>query len=82
MTENSLRSRPLDQGYKEVAKSLFNKRPGTEKGVNRKSHSEYQEKINGLFSNIKLFEKGIKLFDGMSAIPFIAMFLILNASGS
>ena len=56
--------RSLGQGYKEVAKSLFNKRPGTGKSANRKSHSEYQDKINGLYSNIKLFEKGIKYFDG------------------
>jgi len=55
--------RPLGQEYKEIAKSLFNKRPGTGKNVTKKSHSEFQDKINGLYSNIKLFEKGIKFFD-------------------
>eukprot|EP00795_Rhopilema_esculentum_P017681 gene17681-9336_t len=56
--------RPLSQEYKEAAKSLFNKRPGTSSNVaNKKSHSEYQEKINGLYANIRLFEKGIKLLD-------------------
>ena len=56
--------RPLGLEYKEVAKSMFNKRSDTGKNVNRKSHSDIQDKINGLYSNIKLFEKGIKFFDG------------------
>lgn len=47
---------------------MFNKRPGPGKGANKKSHSEYQDKVNGLYSNVKLFEKGIKLFDGKSLI--------------
>ena len=56
--------RLLGQEYKEVAKSMFNKRSDTGKNINRKSHSDFQDKINGLYSNIKLFEKGIKFFDG------------------
>ena len=31
----------------------------------RKSHAEVQDKINGLYANAKLFDKGIKQFEGL-----------------
>ena len=34
----------------------------------RKSHSEVQEKVNVLWANAKLFDKGIKLFNGRLTI--------------
>jgi len=50
--------RPLTQSYQEVARSVFLS-TGDKK---RKSHSEVQEKVNALWANAKLFDKGIKLF--------------------
>ena len=32
--------------------------------MKNKSHKDYQEKVNGLWSNLKLFEKGLKQFEG------------------
>ena len=55
-----LYNRPLTQCYQEVARSVFLS-TGDKK---RKSHSEYQEKVNVLWANAKLFDKGIKLFAG------------------
>eukprot|EP00794_Sanderia_malayensis_P000235 gene235-852_t len=54
--------RPLTQQYKEMAKSVFQSKSSSS-DVKRKSHSEYQDKINGLYANIKLFEKGLLLLD-------------------
>lgn len=34
----------------------------------RKSHSEVQEKVNVLWANAKLFDKGIKLLNGRLTI--------------
>jgi len=36
--------------------------------MKNKSHKDYQEKITGLWSNMKLFEKGIKQFEGLTFI--------------
>ncbi|KAK2551189.1 E3 UFM1-protein ligase 1-like protein [Acropora cervicornis] len=49
--------RPLTQSYQEVARSVF-----LSTGKQRKSHSEVQSKVNVLWANAKLFDKGIKLF--------------------
>ena len=53
-------NRPLTQCYQEVARSVF-LATGDKK---RKSHSEVQEKVSVLWANAKLFDKGIKLFNG------------------
>ena len=58
--------RPLTQSYQEVARSVFLV-TGDKK---RKSHSEVQEKVNVLWANAKLFDKGIKLFNGRPTICF------------
>ena len=65
--------RPLTQSYQEVARSVFL----STSDKNRMSHSEVQNKVNVLWANAKLFDKGIKLFAGKScdiccfAVPFI-----------
>jgi len=56
--------RPLCRKYQEVAKSIFVSSSGTSASVKRKSHQDYQEKINGLTINMRLFEKGANLFEG------------------
>ena len=53
--------RPLTRLYQEVARTVFSSGTGDQK---RKSHSEVQEKVNLLWANTKLFDKGIKLFSG------------------
>ena len=55
-----------------MAKSVFNNRSGKASSSSKKSHAEYQEKINGLYANARLFEKGIKLLDSMKR--FISVF--------
>ncbi|XP_067051094.1 E3 UFM1-protein ligase 1 homolog isoform X2 [Acropora muricata] len=50
--------RPLTQSYQEVARSVFFSTGDKQ----RKSHSEVQSKVNVLWANAKLFDKGIKLF--------------------
>ncbi|XP_015771489.1 PREDICTED: E3 UFM1-protein ligase 1 homolog [Acropora digitifera] len=50
--------RPLTQSYQEVARSVFLSTGDKQ----RKSHSEVQSKVNVLWANAKLFDKGIKLF--------------------
>ncbi|XP_055861129.1 E3 UFM1-protein ligase 1-like [Biomphalaria glabrata] len=52
--------RPLTRQYQEVAKSIFIKSSGTDR---KKTAVEVQDKINGLWVNTHLFEKGIKLFE-------------------
>ena len=44
-----------------MARTVFSSGTGDQK---RKSHSEVQEKVNLLWANAKLFDKGIKLFSG------------------
>ncbi|XP_066914006.1 E3 UFM1-protein ligase 1 homolog [Clytia hemisphaerica] len=55
--------RPLTKEYQEVAKSIFLTSSGTSSVLKNKSHKDYQEKVNGLWSNLKLFEKGLKQFE-------------------
>ena len=57
--------RPLTKEYQEVAKSIFLTSSGTSSVMKNKSHKDYQEKVNGLWSNLKLFEKGLKQFEGI-----------------
>jgi len=60
--------RPLTKEYQEVAKSIFLTSTGSSAVMKNKSHKDYQEKITGLWSNMKLFEKGIKQFEGLTFI--------------
>ncbi|XP_078669883.1 E3 UFM1-protein ligase 1-like isoform X2 [Branchiostoma floridae x Branchiostoma belcheri] len=56
--------RPLTKSYQEVAKSVFLASTGGGSGASRKeTHRDLQEKVTGLWTNIKLFEKGLKLFE-------------------
>ncbi|XP_069138905.1 E3 UFM1-protein ligase 1-like [Argopecten irradians] len=55
--------RPLTKQFQEMAKSIFLSQSGAGSGASRKkTHGELQEKISGLWTNCKLFEKGIILF--------------------
>ena len=57
--------RPLSREYQELGKSIFLTSAGTDTGMGRKkTHGELQEKISGLWTNCRLFEKGIKFFSG------------------
>ncbi|XP_033740513.1 E3 UFM1-protein ligase 1-like [Pecten maximus] len=55
--------RPLTKQFHELAKSIFLSQSGSGSGASRKkTHGELQEKLSGLWTNCKLFEKGIILF--------------------
>ncbi|XP_076444457.1 E3 UFM1-protein ligase 1-like [Babylonia areolata] len=55
--------RPLTRQYQEVAKSIFLQTSGTGTSADRKkAFGELQDKISGLWTNVHLFEKGLKLF--------------------
>ncbi|XP_064606518.1 E3 UFM1-protein ligase 1-like [Liolophura sinensis] len=55
--------RPLSKQYQETAKSIFLQSAGAATTSSRKkTHGELQEKISGLWTNARLFEKGIKFF--------------------
>ncbi|XP_070550481.1 E3 UFM1-protein ligase 1-like [Ptychodera flava] len=54
--------RPLTKAYQDIARSVFLEATGEgASGDRRKTHSELQDKVNGLWINIKLFEKGIRV---------------------
>ncbi len=58
--------RPLKRKYQEIVKSVFLQTMGVNTGqARKKTHGELQEKINGLWVNSKLFERGIKYFSGV-----------------
>ena len=58
-------SRPLTKQYQDVAKSIFLQSAGTDtSSARKKTHSDLQEKITGLWTNARLFEKGLKLLPG------------------
>ncbi|WAR06782.1 UFL1-like protein [Mya arenaria] len=53
--------RPLTKQYQDVAKSIFLQASGTEStSARKKTHGELQEKLTGLWTNARLFEKGLK----------------------
>ncbi|XP_060085103.1 E3 UFM1-protein ligase 1-like [Ylistrum balloti] len=55
--------RPLTKQFHELAKSIFLSQSGSLSGASRKkTHGDLQEKLSGLWTNCKLFEKGIILF--------------------
>ncbi|KAK7107301.1 E3 UFM1-protein ligase 1-like [Littorina saxatilis] len=55
--------RPLSRQYQEVAKSIFLQASGTGTSADRKkTFAELQDKVSGLWTNARLFEKGVKLF--------------------
>jgi len=57
--------RPLTKQYQEVAKSIFLQSTGTAStSARKKTHGDLQEKLTGLWTNARLFEKGLKLFLG------------------
>ena len=60
--------RSLNRQFAERLKSVFlqtMQNPGSDGlTTQKKSSSELAEKISGLWVNAKLFEKGLKLFDG------------------
>ena len=59
--------RPLNREFTELAKSVFLQTQGTATGAARKkTHGDLSDKVNGLWTNAKLFDKGIKVFPGES----------------
>ena len=64
--------RPLNSEYIEVVKATLSEIVGTTSSVDRKkTHNELQEKISGLWTNVKLFEKGLKNFKGQLDLNFL-----------
>ncbi|KAI1897424.1 hypothetical protein AGOR_G00083150 [Albula goreensis] len=61
LTEHLMR--PLTKMYQEVVRTVVMSSTNTSSGANRKQNvKDLQEEINNLYHNIKLFEKGTKLF--------------------
>ncbi|XP_078504358.1 E3 UFM1-protein ligase 1 [Lissotriton helveticus] len=55
--------RPLTKSYQEVVRSVFMSTTSNSSGSSRKqSMREFQEEVSNLYTNIRLFEKGAKLF--------------------
>ncbi|XP_046571677.1 LOW QUALITY PROTEIN: E3 UFM1-protein ligase 1-like [Haliotis rubra] len=68
--------RPLTRQFQEVAKSIFMETSGTATGSDRKkTHGELQEKVSGLWTNAKLFEKGLKHFGGDTHVQLVKYLL-------
>ena len=59
--------RPLNKTYQEVLRTVFMSSTSSPSGANKKkSTKDVQEEITNLYNNIRLFEKGTKLFSGNS----------------
>ncbi|KAM9703132.1 E3 UFM1-protein ligase 1 [Menidia menidia] len=55
--------RPLAKSYQEVLRTVFMSSTGSSSGSNKKkSVKDLQEEISNLYNNVRLFEKGTKLF--------------------
>ncbi|XP_053566532.1 E3 UFM1-protein ligase 1 [Bombina bombina] len=55
--------RPLTRSYQDVVRSVFMASASSASGTSRKqTMKDFQEEVSNLYSNIRLFEKGIKLF--------------------
>lgn len=63
--------RPLMRKYQEVARTVFLS-SGDQK---RKLHVELQDKVTGLYTNIRLFQKGLEKLPGVLSIGFIHFFI-------
>ncbi|XP_064629084.1 E3 UFM1-protein ligase 1-like [Lineus longissimus] len=56
--------RPLHREFQQIVKSVFLQASGTASGSGRKkTHGELQDKISGLWTNAKLFEKALSSFN-------------------
>ncbi|KAM4692999.1 LOW QUALITY PROTEIN: E3 UFM1-protein ligase 1 [Discoglossus pictus] len=61
LSENLIR--PLTKSYQEVVRTVFMSSTSSASGTSRKqTMKDFQEEVSNLYSNIRLFEKGIKLF--------------------
>ncbi|XP_053314786.1 E3 UFM1-protein ligase 1 [Spea bombifrons] len=61
LSENLIR--PLTKCYQEVVRSVFMSSTSSASGTSRKkTMKDFQEEVSNLYNNIRLFEKGIKLF--------------------
>ncbi|XP_069830857.1 E3 UFM1-protein ligase 1 [Dendropsophus ebraccatus] len=61
LSENLVR--PLTKSYQEVVRSVFMSSTSSSSGASRKqTMKDFQEEVSTLYNNIRLFEKGIKLF--------------------
>ncbi|XP_069462524.1 E3 UFM1-protein ligase 1 isoform X2 [Ambystoma mexicanum] len=55
--------RPLTKSYQEVVRSVFMSTTSNASGSSRKQNmKDFQEEVTNLYTNIRLFEKGAKLF--------------------
>ncbi|XP_072018738.1 E3 UFM1-protein ligase 1-like [Amphiura filiformis] len=69
--------RPLTRVYQEVAKAVYQSMTGTGTAqARRKTRGELQEKMNTLWNNVKLFEKGIKQFDDEDIESQLSKYLV------
>ncbi|XP_072264766.1 E3 UFM1-protein ligase 1 [Pyxicephalus adspersus] len=61
LSENLIR--PLTKSYQEVVRSVFMSSTSQASGASRRqTMKDFQEEVSNLYNNIRLFEKGIKLF--------------------
>lgn len=64
--------RVLAHEYQEIAKSIFVASTQVSSSSSKKKVSQdYREKLNGLMTNIRLFEKGLNSFEGDTAIVLV-----------
>ncbi|XP_023230156.1 E3 UFM1-protein ligase 1-like [Centruroides sculpturatus] len=54
--------KPLTKKYQEIAKSVFLASATSSSATRRKTHAEVQEKLNTLYCQVHMFEKGLKIF--------------------
>uniref|UniRef100_A0A8C8LQW9 E3 UFM1-protein ligase 1 n=1 Tax=Oncorhynchus tshawytscha TaxID=74940 RepID=A0A8C8LQW9_ONCTS len=65
MQESCSACRPLTKTYQEVVRTVFMSSTSSTTGVTKKrSVKDFQEELSNLYNNIRLFEKGTKLFSG------------------
>lgn len=59
-----------------AAEAIFESTMASTAQSRRKTHSELQEKLNAMFVNVRLFEKGIKQFSDKDVEQHLAKYLI------
>lgn len=65
--------------YQEVVSTAFMSTSSTGAGGSwKKNMKDLQEEINNLYNNIRLFEKGTKLFSGQSVLSVAFVVRVLN----